>query len=137
MIITRNMKNWKKDTPNLSHLNRLLAFRTNQHQGGLTITTALLPNTYTPQHLVEQNQLWVWNRTANHLLYMNDLMTFGKDDNKQTGLLTICKVFSDDIKMEFGLDKCAKPPSREICWQKTTIELDTNKVIREIKQEGT
>ena len=33
---------------------------------------------------------------------------YAKNDNQQTGLLSIVKKFSDDIKMEFGLDKCAK-----------------------------
>ena len=39
---------------------------------------------------------------------MDDLKTYAKDDNQQTGLLSIVKKFTDDIKMEFGLDKCAK-----------------------------
>ena len=39
---------------------------------------------------------------------MDDLKTYSKDDNQQTGLLTVVKKFSDDIRMEFGLEKCAK-----------------------------
>ena len=40
-----------------------------------------------------------------HLLYMDDLKTYSNNDNQQTGLLSIVKKFSDDIKMEFGLEK--------------------------------
>ena len=39
---------------------------------------------------------------------MDGLKTYAKNDQEQTGLLTIVKGFSDDIKIEFGLDKCAK-----------------------------
>ena len=38
---------------------------------------------------------------------MDDLRTIAKDDNQQTGLLAIVKTFSNDIKIQFGLDKCA------------------------------
>jgi len=46
--------------------------------------------------------------TINHLFLMDDLKTYVKNDQEQTGLLTIVKGYSDDIKMEFGLDKCTK-----------------------------
>ena len=39
---------------------------------------------------------------------MDDLKTYAKSDDEQTGLLKAIKSFSDDIGMEFGLDKCAK-----------------------------
>ena len=47
-------------------------------------------------------------RTISHLFYMDDLKTYAKSDSQQTGLLNTVKTFSNDIKMEFGLDKCAK-----------------------------
>jgi len=39
---------------------------------------------------------------------MDDLKTCAKNDQEQTGLLTIVKGFSGDIEMKFGLDKCGK-----------------------------
>ena len=47
-------------------------------------------------------------RTTFHLFYMDDLETFGKHDQGQTGLLIIVKGFSDDIQMAFELDKCSE-----------------------------
>ena len=47
-------------------------------------------------------------RATFHLFYMDDLQTFGKHDQGQTGLLIIVKGFSDDIQMAFGLDKCSE-----------------------------
>ena len=50
----------------------------------------------------------IQGQKINHLFFMDDLKTYSKDDNQQTGLLTVVKKFSDDIRMEFGLEKCAK-----------------------------
>ena len=44
---------------------------------------------------------------------MDDLKTYAKNDQEQTGLLTIVKGFSDDIIMEFGPDKMPKLPSKK------------------------
>ena len=42
-----------------------------------------------------------------HLLYMDDLKLYGRNSDQLDGLLhTVC-TFSDDIRMKFGLDKCA------------------------------
>lgn len=39
---------------------------------------------------------------------MDDLKTFVKSVDKQTGLLRTMKSLSDNLGMEFGLDKCNK-----------------------------
>ena len=53
-------------------------------------------------------------------------------------LLTIVKTFSDDIKMEFGLDKCAKATFKRGRLTKTTnLHLDVDTVIEELEQDGT
>ena len=44
----------------------------------------------------------------NHLFYVDDLKLYGTSDNQLNGLLSTLKKVSDDIQMEFGLDKCAK-----------------------------
>ena len=69
---------------------------------------------------------------------MDDLKTFAKDNNQQMDLLTIVKTFSDDIKMEFGLDKCAKATFKRGRLTKTTnLHLDVDTVIEELEQDGT
>ena len=44
----------------------------------------------------------------NHLFYVDDLKLYGTIDNQLNGLISKVKKVSDDIQMEFGLDKCAK-----------------------------
>ncbi|XP_053166186.1 uncharacterized protein LOC128351082 [Hemicordylus capensis] len=43
----------------------------------------------------------------NHLLYMDDLKLYGKSQSEIESLLNTVCIFSSDIAMEFGLDKCA------------------------------
>ena len=44
----------------------------------------------------------------NHLFYVDDLKLYGTSDNQLNGLISTVKKVSDDIQMEFRLDKCAK-----------------------------
>ena len=42
----------------------------------------------------------------NHLLFMYDLKLFGKNEKDFNSLVSTVQMFSDDIKMEFGVKKC-------------------------------
>ena len=46
-------------------------------------------------------------RLINHLLFMDDLKLYARDKEDLGKLLDVVRVFSRDIRMEFGLDKCA------------------------------
>ena len=45
---------------------------------------------------------------STHLFYVDELKLFGTNDSQLTRLVNTVKKVSDDIKIEFGLDKCAK-----------------------------
>jgi hypothetical protein len=45
---------------------------------------------------------------ANHLLYMDDLKLYSKNERELTKLLEAVHSFSSDIGMSFGIEKCAK-----------------------------
>ena len=65
----------------------------------------------------------------NHLFYIDDL---------QTGLINTVKNVSDDIKMEFGLDKCAEASFKG--GKKVSakgIPLNDNQVIQDLDQAET
>ncbi|XP_069983749.1 uncharacterized protein [Penaeus vannamei] len=42
----------------------------------------------------------------NHLLFMDDLKLFAKDNDQIDSLVNTVRIFSEDIKIEFGLSKC-------------------------------
>ena len=78
----------------------------------------------------------VQGQKISHLLYMDDLKTYARNDNEQKKLLDTVKTFSDDIKMEFGLDKCAKATFKKGKLTETSsIKLDINTTIKELEQE--
>ena len=72
--------------------------------------------------------------TIDHLFYMDHLKLFAKNDQQLQGLLNIVKQFSDDIRMEFGLDKCAKATFfRGKLLKAKNITLDTATVIKDLE----
>ena len=76
--------------------------------------------------------------TINHLFYVDDLKLYGTSDNQPPGLINTVKNASDDTKMEFGLDKCAKASFKR---GKTVaaegIPLNDNQVIQDLDQAET
>ena len=80
----------------------------------------------------------IFNQLISHLFYMDDLKLFAKNDKDLHDLLEIVKAFSDDIGMEFGLDKCAKATFKSGKFIKSeNVELDINTVIKNLDQEDT
>ena len=55
----------------------------------------------------------IYEKIINHLFYINVLKVFAKNDKKLWGLLSTMKQFSNDICMEFRMDKCANPTFRK------------------------
>ena len=71
-------------------------------------------------------------------MYVDDLKLYGTNDNQLTGLINTVKNVSDDIKMEFGLDKCAKVSFKR--GKKVSAEgipLNDNQVIQDLDQAET
>ena len=69
---------------------------------------------------------------------MDDLKLFAKNDQDLEGLLDTVKEFSNDIGMEFGLDKCAKASFVRGKLQKTSsINLDIDTAIRDLDPQET
>ena len=70
----------------------------------------------------------------NHLFYVDDLKLYGTSDNQLTGLINKVKNVLDDIKMEFGLDKCAKASFSWGNHSAEGISLNDNQVIQDLDQ---
>ena len=72
-----------------------------------------------------------------NLFYMDDLKLYSKNEQEQVGELKIVKQFSDDIGMEFGLEKCAKASFMKGKLASTgNIVIDDDTEIQELDQEG-
>ena len=67
---------------------------------------------------------------------MDDLKLFTTNDQQLQGLLNIVKQFSNDIRMEFGVDKCDKATSfRGKFLKAKNITLDTITIIKDLEPE--
>ena len=75
-------------------------------------------------------------KSISHLFYMDDLKLYAKNDSDLEGLLQIVKSYSDDICMEFGLEKCAKATFKRGKLVSTShVQLDNDTKIKQLEQE--
>lgn len=72
----------------------------------------------------------------NHLFYVDDLKLFGRNDAELKNLLMTVKLFSDDIQMCFGLDKCSKVTMvKGKIAKRESVKLEKQLEIKELKDE--
>ena len=78
------------------------------------------------------------NRTPiSHLLFMDDLKLCGSNKNQLDSLIQTMRIFSEDIHMKFGLDKCAiLEMKRGNKINSTGIELPYQSKISEASDQG-
>ena len=74
---------------------------------------------------------------VNHLLYMDDLKLFASSENELEALVHIVSVFSRDIGMEFGVEKCAvlhieRGEKTKVCG----MSLPNGRMMKELEDEG-
>ena len=102
----------------------------------LLFCMALFPLT----HLLNQQRLGyvVHNQCISHLLYMDDLKLFMMNEVELKQALTIVKTFSSDIKMIFGLDKCAVVNIKKgVVMRGGGMDVDQNTHIKSLEVEET
>ena len=46
-------------------------------------------------------------KKVNHILFMDDLKLYGKSKDELEALVNTVRIFTDDVRMKFGLSKCA------------------------------
>jgi len=144
-FIAKNMQQWST-TLTLNHTEGQMTSRTLNIKSGIFQGDSLSPLLFCVALAPLSSML---NETGygfkakcgnkiSHLLYMDDLKTYAKNDEEQTGILHIVKIFSDDIKMEFGLDKCATASFRKGKLTTTeNIQIDISTNIQQLEPEET
>lgn len=145
-FIIKSMKNWKTDlylrTKDESVTIRNINIRCGIYQGdslspllfcmALYPLSSLLSATNTGYTCKNENQ------KIHHLLYIDDLKLISKSDEELTEQLQQVKRFSNDIKMEFGLDKCAKATFLKGKHIKSeNVEIDFETTIKALDQQET
>jgi hypothetical protein len=91
---------------------RLVKINTGIFQGDslspLLFCIALIPLTNELNRSKCGCQVYGTERKIYHLLYMDDLKLTGRSEEELRNEIKIVKTFSNDIKLKFGLEKCAR-----------------------------
>jgi len=135
-FIRENMKKWRTIL-HLNHYKGMMTSRPIEIKSGIYQGDSLSPLVFSlalaPLSSLLNKSGYGYNTPhgrISYFFYMDDLKTYAKNDDEQTGLLRTIKSFSDDIGKEFGLDKCAKATfKRGRLADSSNIELDVNTVI--------
>ena len=73
----------------------------------------------------------------NHLLFMDDIKLYGKDTSELDSLIQTVRIFSGDVGMEFGIQKCAMLSMRRGKMVECEgIELPNEEKIKSVGEDG-
>lgn len=110
-LITQSMKQWKTTIRFGRETFGDLQIRRGIFQGDslspILFCMALNPLSEVLHKTGKEYQLGS-GKKINHLLYMDDLKLYTKKEEDLTTLVNTVKIYSDDISMQFGFEKCAR-----------------------------
>ena len=142
-IISNSMVNWKTILTLGGMAFGQVNIRRGNFQGDslspLLFIVIMLPFTLVLRKMMAGYKLAKEMMPINDLLFMDDLKLYGATSKDQAdSLVQVVRIFSQDIKMSFGLDKCAVLEIRRgRQGGSSEIELPDDQHIGEIEEEGT
>ena len=109
-FISESMKNWNTELnagqTRLGNVKIKRGIFQGDSLSPLLFVLAMIPMTLVLRKTNIFYELKKKGERINHLLFMDDLKLFAKDKDQIDSLVNTVRVFSEDIKMEFGLSKC-------------------------------
>ena len=128
-LIGNSMKNWKTE---LTSGNQSLG-RVKIKRAPLPFVICLIPLSFILCKVNAGYQFRKGGPTVNHLLYMDDLKLFGKTEKQLDVLVNTVRIYSEDIRMEFGIKKCGVLVMKKGRYHHSEgIEMPSQEKIREI-----
>ena len=104
------MKQWNKELTASNQSFGSMKIRRGTFQGDslspLVFVLLMIPLKLVLRQAKTSYELKIGGKKINHLLFMDDLKLFAKNEDQIDSLVNAVRIFSDDIKMEFGLPKC-------------------------------
>ena len=73
----------------------------------LLFIIAMLPLNHILRKCAAGYKLSRFQEKINHLMYMDDSKLFAKNEKELETLIHAVRIYSQDIRMEFGIEKCA------------------------------
>ena len=109
-FVNASMKQWNTELTASNQRLGNVKIRRGIFQGDslspLLFVLVMIPLTLVLRQTKASYELKKGGKKINHLLFMDDLKLFVKNEDQIDSLVNTVKIFSEDIKMEFGLPKC-------------------------------
>ena len=110
-FLKETMKTWRVELTcgnnNLGEVNIRRGIFQGDSLSLLLFVVALIPLTHVLRSCVAGYEFASNGQKINHLMFMDDLKLYAKSEKALDSLVQTVRVFSSDIGMEFGVDKCA------------------------------
>ena len=109
-FIERHMKNWRVElTAGVKSLAETKIQRDIFQEDALSpllFLIAMMPLNHILRKSTAGYKLWISQEKINHLMYMDDIKLFAKNEKELETLMHTVRIYSQDIGMEFGIEKC-------------------------------
>ena len=109
-LLRNSMKTWQTELTSggtsLGNVNIKRGIFQGDSLSPLLFIICLIPMTLILRKVKAGYELGKESLSINHLLFMDDLKVYGKNETELETLLNSVRIFSNDICMEFGINKC-------------------------------
>ena len=110
-LLEESMKNWRVElvcgSASLGEVSISRGIFQGDSLSPLLLVIALIPLTHILRIAEPTYKFSDDGERINHLLFMDDLKLYAMDEKGVDSLIQTVRVFSEDIGMEFGIEKCA------------------------------
>ena len=135
------MKNWETELTSGNQNLERVKIKRGMFQGDslspLLFVICLIPLSFIVRKVNAGYQFHKGGPTVNHLLYMDDLKLFDKTEKQIDVLVNTVRIFSEDIRMGFGIKKCGVLVIKKGRYHHSEgIEMPSQEKIREIDVEN-
>ena len=140
-MLTASMQGWRTELTCCNESLGQVRFRRGIFQGDslspLLFVIAMIPLNLILRKMKIGYQFSSNKEQINHLMFMDDIKLFAKDENGLDALIQTVRVVSTDIGMKFGLEKCAVlVMKRGKVTKSDGIRLPDDRVIKSIHEEN-
>ena len=110
-LVSKSMNQWNTELTasgkNLGNVKIRRGIFQGDSLSPLLFVLAMIPMSLVLRKIKMSYSLGKKQESVNHLLFMDDLKLYAKSEDQIDSLIHSVRIFTDDIKMEFGLSKCA------------------------------
>ena len=88
-------------------------------QSPLLFIIVMMPLNHILRKCIARYKLTKLQKKINHQMYMDDIKLFAKNEKELETLIHAVRIYSQDIQMEFGIEKCTMLETKSSKWHLT------------------